>query len=187
MHVVFALAPLLATMSQSSSSSPSALIKDRAKEMNMRVGTPFIEDEIAAIQTSLQKLYPASYDLSSLPKVLREVAHISHKANWGVTRDNAHWLASSVLWPKHPEWEPAQHQLLHRVLRDGNWEGASKHRLRNKSKPWAVLVTVRLREHIDLVHCSLLLTPTLMSPFFSLRNTSQGVKYVPALATHTSL
>lgn len=116
--------------------------------MSERVGKPFTDEEIEKVQTSIQKLLPGDVSTSSLPKVLREVAHISHKKDWTVTQANARALASA-LWPQHPKWEPAQQQLLQRILRDGNWKGAQKQRSslqadKEESKPWAVLVTVRV-------------------------------------------
>eukprot|EP00934_Nitzschia_sp_Nitz4_P001681 Nitzschia sp. Nitz4//scaffold10_size219509//74160//75449//NITZ4_001418-RA/size219509-processed-gene-0.125-mRNA-1//-1//CDS//3329532890//1681//frame0 len=111
---------------------------------------PFTDEEVEGVCNSIRNMIPekeASIDFEAVQKLLKEVAHLSHK-NWQVTDENSEKLGKVLqLYPDSDKEPPlsTQHakQLLERIMNEGNWQGAvhnappgSDHR-----QPWAVLVT----------------------------------------------
>lgn len=135
----------------SGDASDTAGLSDRSSSMAERASKlePFTESEIEDVVHSIQNVCPATYgiDYGRLAGLLREVAHLSHK-NWTVTGANSARLGQ-VLFPPGGEGfsaVPEARQLLDRILREGNWDGAAKHAASatpasGSMKPWAVLVT----------------------------------------------
>jgi hypothetical protein len=131
-------------------------LQDRAKQ-----GVIFGNDEkennndLATIEHSLLNLLPQqhSMDLGSLRELLRSVAHLSHK-DWNVTERNAHQLHKILFYNANNNDDEQGRknlgplnrdvrQLLHRVLRDGNFDTAAAAASQSENHiPWAVLVTV---------------------------------------------
>jgi hypothetical protein len=116
----------------------------RAKE-----GTPMTDPEIEDICNSIQNLCPrdSPINFAEVAEILKNAAHLSHK-NWGVTSENSDKLsrslsigaeASAGSYPLTPHAK----QLMERILKDGNWQGAVDNAPPAGSgmKPWAVLVT----------------------------------------------
>lgn len=127
-------------IAKDSSNLPQDIVK-HAEDINDRVknGTVFTESEIEGIVHSLEHLSPPDYwthqDIEKLRELLKEVAHLSHK-DWKVTGKNAGRLGEILLKDGLPE------QFLDRILKEGNWYGATEHSTKHKDeKPWAVLVT----------------------------------------------
>lgn len=125
-------------------------LEQLTKAMNERtVGTPFTESELDGVVHSLQNMVPSdaapSLNWDDLRRLLRETAHVSHK-DWSVTSTNAAKL-DAILLPAAADNnaimdDPTTRQMLERILREGNWDGAAKHaKTETNSKPWAVLVT----------------------------------------------
>jgi signal recognition particle GTPase len=119
---------------------------ERAKE-----GTVMTDEEISIICNGISNLVPsdAPIDFEELKMILKDAAHLSHK-NWDVTSKNSDILGRSLSISSDAE-DPVKsvlsdhaHQLLERILSEGNWRGAAKHSSVGKGqaeKPWAVLVT----------------------------------------------
>lgn len=114
-------------------------------------GTPFTDEEVEDICFSIQNLLPkdAPIDFGELQKLLKAVAHLSHK-NWDVTSNNSEKLSSVLSVSSTQKSEdgeflaPHSKQLLERILNEGNWMGALDHAPPQDSSskhPWAVLVT----------------------------------------------
>jgi hypothetical protein len=120
-----------------------AKMVERAKD-----GIPLTDDEIQDICNGIQNLVPkdAPIDFSELQELLKSVAHLSHK-DWGVTSTNSDKLCRSLSISSDDDQSnsplsPHAQQLLERILKDGNWQGAVDHALPTRQeKPWAVLVT----------------------------------------------
>jgi hypothetical protein len=108
-------------------------------------------NDLTTIEHSLLNLLPQqhSMDLESMRELLQSVAHLSHK-DWNVTERNAHQL-HKILFYDANEKESTHvgalnrdvRQVLHRVLRDGNFDKAVAAASQSERHvPWAVLVTV---------------------------------------------
>jgi hypothetical protein len=118
------------------------LMIDRAKE-----GIPLTENEIKDIVNGVKNLVPkdSPIDFSGLQRLLKEVAHLSHK-NWGVTSSNSDKLLETMSLAStggDDPLSPHARQFFERILKDGNWDGAVKAARSRPSNqlPWAVLVT----------------------------------------------
>jgi hypothetical protein len=123
--------------------------KERVKLMVERAneGIPFTDEEIQDICNGIQNLVPkdAPINFDELKELLKNVAHLSHK-NWGVTSANSDKLSRSLSVASEDDnlpLSPHARQLLERILKDGNWQGATDNATPPGSdqKPWAVLVT----------------------------------------------
>ena len=125
--------------------------KERVLQMAERAkkGAPFTEEEIQDICNGIQNLIPkdAPVAFDDLQKLLKEAAHLSHK-DWSVTSKNSDKLCRTLaITLDQDSTNKSNHanQLLERILKDGNWQGAVKHSLNEGNngdeKPWAVLVT----------------------------------------------
>ena len=125
--------------------------KERVLQMAERAkkGAPFTEEEIQDICNGIQNLIPkdAPVAFNDLQKLLKEAAHLSHK-DWSVTSKNSDKLCRTLsITLDQDSTNKSNHanQLLERILKDGNWQGAVKHSLNEGNnvdeKPWAVLVT----------------------------------------------
>jgi len=164
--VVPALRRLSTIRSLSSTVSESSRILDeslteRAAEMMERTKRqlPLTESEIDDVVNSIQNVCPRDYviDYDALEKLLKEVAHLSHK-DWSRTDANAGRL-SRVLFGDAGKSsvgggyssDPRARQMLTRILTEGNWDGAVEYargvnknnneNMQQDRKPWAVLVT----------------------------------------------
>ena len=147
-------------------------LQQLTQEMNDRVGQPFTTAELEGVVQSLQNVMPAasdstlatiipSWDEPQLRALLRDAAHLSHK-DWNVTGANAARLGQilfpndsntvALSTPPSHDDDPASagaavaRQMLERILREGNWDGAAAAAIQSeqlpvKEKPWAVLVT----------------------------------------------
>lgn len=116
----------------------------RTEDMNSRFkeGSPLSTEELDDIIHSVQNVCPsdANMDMDKLRSTLKDVAHISHK-DWSVTEANSVSLGDILL--KDGMTDPSARQLLERIIKEGNWDGAAKH-AKNGGEgglPWAVLVT----------------------------------------------
>jgi hypothetical protein len=92
---------------------------------------------------SLQNITPkeSCTDFDQLKSILTSVAHLSHK-DWAVTGENSELLHQVLLQEKG--MTDQARQVLERILKEGNWDGAAAHVCERKEKqcnPWAVLVT----------------------------------------------
>ena len=161
-----AMRSIASTLSDLSSSSStdlsSASIDERIKLMAERAknGTPFTEEEIRDITNGLQNLAPVvdskdtstgkEIDFTGLQNLIGEVAHLSHK-NWSMTSENSDKMcknlaveSSDTACADFPLTASAR-QLLERVVKEGNWDGAVESVNRSDrptdEKSWAVLVT----------------------------------------------
>ena len=131
-------------------------------------GTPMTQEEITDICNGLKNLAPIvdgegaerEINFTELRVLLGKVAHLSHK-DWAVTSENSDKLNfalgiestmesagfkrglddGSSTYPIAPNGR----QLLERVIKEGNWDGAVDNALRDDrptdEKSWAVLVT----------------------------------------------
>lgn len=123
-------------------------IRDRTESMNQRVKDMqvFTEEEVMNVVRSLQNVIPDAGNNNNvvrdkLPALLKEVAHLSHK-DWNVTGKNSE-LFGEIILPDGVTG-PAR-QMLERILREGNWDGAASHSQSATTCAWAVLVTVRIQ------------------------------------------
>ena len=131
-----------------------AELEQRTIQMNDRAaqGLPLTEDELQGILHSIQNVNPAdnAIDYIALKALLKQVAHVSHK-DWTVTEANAKKLGEILLPPKNGGGggmsTTAAHQMLERIVTEGNWDAAAQHAARctntstTTEKPFAVLVT----------------------------------------------
>eukprot|EP00534_Pseudo-nitzschia_fraudulenta_P011611 CAMPEP_0201211620 /NCGR_PEP_ID=MMETSP0851-20130426/182652_1 /ASSEMBLY_ACC=CAM_ASM_000631 /TAXON_ID=183588 /ORGANISM="Pseudo-nitzschia fraudulenta, Strain WWA7" /LENGTH=440 /DNA_ID=CAMNT_0047500579 /DNA_START=177 /DNA_END=1499 /DNA_ORIENTATION=- len=148
--------------SPSSNALSSVTIDERIKTMADRAknGTPFTDEEIKDVVNGLKNLAPIVDDkdtnavkginFTDLENLLSEVAHLSHK-DWAVTSGNSDKLCQSLSIESaekssddYPLASSAR-QLLERVIKEGNWDGAVDNASRtdrpSDHKSWAVLVT----------------------------------------------
>jgi signal recognition particle GTPase len=116
-------------------------IVERAKAMNDRAsrGVPLTDCELETILRSFENINE-SLDKTALHLLLQNVAHLSHK-DWKRTANNAKAL-SKILLPQGLN-DVCSKRMLHRILTEGNWDGALSHAERKVTDdvPWAVLVT----------------------------------------------
>lgn len=163
-----------ATLSVLSTASSTALssetIDDRIKQMaeHAKTGTPMTQEEVTDICNGLKNLAPIvddknaekEIDFVQLQSLLQKVAHLSHK-DWAVTSENSDALCSVLGIESKPQSSgskrerdgeadvypiaPNGRQLLERVIKEGNWDGAVESASRDDrptdEKSWAVLVT----------------------------------------------
>ncbi len=161
----------LSELSKSSSEdiSPESIDK-RIKLMaeHAKNGTPMTQEEITDICNGLKNLAPIVEDKSAekeinfteLRVLLGEVAHLSHK-DWAVTSGNSDKLCTVLGIESSMETAGSKRarvdesssypiasngrQLLERVIKEGNWDGAVENVIREDrpadEKSWAVLVT----------------------------------------------
>lgn len=151
----------LSTLSQSPTDLSSKIIADRVSLMTDRAknGTPLTQDEIKEILNGLKNLAPIvddtdsdkEIDFTELENLLSQVAHPSHK-DWALTSENSDKLCTALGIESSGDnggnndiLSSNARQVLERILREGNWDGAveSASRLDSSSdeKSWAVLVT----------------------------------------------
>eukprot|EP00980_Cylindrotheca_fusiformis_P021498 scaffold8353_cov138-Cylindrotheca_fusiformis.AAC.29 len=128
--------------------------KDRVLKMveNAKEGSVLNEKEISLICNGIANLVPsnAPINFKELEMILKDAAHLSHK-DWEVTSKNSDLLSRSLSIGFDDEEAPDSvladhaHQLLERILSEGNWHAAAKHssdvRKGVDERPWAVLVT----------------------------------------------
>mmetsp|Transcript_2643 Transcript_2643/g.5722 ORF Transcript_2643/g.5722 Transcript_2643/m.5722 type:complete len:475 (-) Transcript_2643:1231-2655(-) len=157
------IASTLSDLSPSSSTDlSSASIDQRIKLMAERAknGTPFTDEEIRDITNGLQNLAPVvnnkdastgkEIDFTGLQNLIGEAAHLSHK-KWSMTSENSDKMckylavdSSDTASADFPLSASAR-QLLERVVKEGNWDGAVESVNRSDrptdEKSWAVLVT----------------------------------------------
>jgi len=145
------LASSFSSISDDGSHQPN--IREDGKLMVHRAneGTPFTDAEIKGVCNSIQNLLPqdAPVKFDDLKQLLKDVAHLSHK-NWDVTSENSDKLSNCLSISSDDEIvgsspiTPHAQQLLERILKEGNWNGAIENAPlggSNQEKPWAVLVT----------------------------------------------
>ena len=152
---------------ESSTALSSETIDDRIKQMaeHAKNGTPMTQEEVTDICNGLKNLAPIvddkdaekEIDFVQLRLLLQKVAHLSHK-DWAVTSGNSDALCSVLgVEAKAPSAgskrerddtypiAPNGRQLLERVIKEGNWDGAVENASRDDrptdEKSWAVLVT----------------------------------------------
>lgn len=134
---------------------------EMANEMNERAKdtSPFTEEELDMIITSLQNISPEQLDWKNIRQLLSTVAHLSHK-DWDRTGESASLLRNLVLTPSSnnaKEDDSSSSSLLsmsqfqtmfERIMTEGNWYGAAEHTTSTSeessdtsTKPWVVLVT----------------------------------------------
>lgn len=159
----------LSTLSSPTSTELSSKeIDERIKLMTERAknGTPLTEEEIKDISNGLKNLVPIvddkdaskEIDFVKLKDLLSEVAHLSHK-DWAVTSENSDKLCNTLCIESSPStsssskrklddgsnhhpFSPESRQLLERIIKEGNWDGAvEKAACLDSEKSWAVLVT----------------------------------------------
>ena len=160
------------TISHLSSSSTTELsskaIDERIKCMAERAknGTPLTQEEIEDVCNGLKNLAPVvedndsnkEIDFEGLKSLLSKAAHLSHK-DWAVTSENSDQLCSALRIESESEvpssskrkrdesypLAPNARQLLERIIKEGNWDGAVESATREDrtegEKSWAVLVT----------------------------------------------
>jgi len=157
--------------SPSSTDISSEKIDERIKLMVERAknGTPLTQEEIKDISNGLKNLVPIvddkdtdkEIDFADLKNLLSEVAHLSHK-DWAVTSENCDKLCNTLRIESsngvsscsksergddsnNYPLTPNARQLLERIIREGNWDGAVENSARLDSptdeKSWVVLVT----------------------------------------------
>lgn len=116
-----------------------------AKEMNSRAksGEALTTSEIDDCVHSLQNVAPpsSSIEWDALRSLLTKAAHLPHK-EWQTTMRSATSLREILLGDAEGLTDEFK-QCFHRVLDEGNWDGAAAHadEHNKKNKPWAVLVT----------------------------------------------
>lgn len=128
--------------------------KDRVMQMveHSKEGSVMTDEEISIICNGISNLVPsdAPINFDELKMILNDAAHLSHK-NWDVTSKNSDVLCHSLSIGSDDKEKTDSvlaehaHQLLERILGEGNWHDAAKHSSRPgkgpDEKPWAVLVT----------------------------------------------
>eukprot|EP00542_Grammatophora_oceanica_P022090 CAMPEP_0194035372 /NCGR_PEP_ID=MMETSP0009_2-20130614/7793_1 /TAXON_ID=210454 /ORGANISM="Grammatophora oceanica, Strain CCMP 410" /LENGTH=390 /DNA_ID=CAMNT_0038676697 /DNA_START=113 /DNA_END=1285 /DNA_ORIENTATION=- len=122
------------------STAVDADIATRTEQMDKRAsdGAALTENELEDIISSLKNLVPAdALKWDELQTLLRDVAHLSHK-DWQRTGDNSEKL-SKLLLPGG--MDEMGRQMLDRVVKEGNWDGAADHKKSFPEDAWAVLVT----------------------------------------------
>jgi len=127
----------------------------KQRVMNMveraKTGDTMTDEEVSIICDGIANLVPkdASINFEELRDVVQNAAHLSHK-DWSRTSRNSDALSRSLSISSDDDVSDdviSQHaqQLLERILKEGNWDGAKVHSTsagKGKSeKPWAVLVT----------------------------------------------
>jgi len=123
----------------------SDLLVRLTEEMNCRAsdGAPLAGSELDDCIHSLQNLAPPTscIDWDELRVFLAGAAHLPHK-DWDRTMESATKLRRVLLGDSGGLTDEFK-QCFHRVLEEGNWEGAASHadEHNKKNKPWAVLVT----------------------------------------------
>lgn len=122
------------------------LLVELSDEMNVRAkeGKALTESELKDCVNSLKNVSPAdasTVDWENLLSLLAKVAHRPHK-DWTKTMDAASGLRNVLLGDADGLTDEFK-VMFHRVLSEGNWDGAASHahQHNNKNKPWAVLVT----------------------------------------------
>ena len=116
-------------------------------------GTELTDIEIEDLVNSLSNLLPENspVEMEDVGHFLKEVAHLSHK-DWARTSSNSDRLCRTLSASSDDASEDSfplsyhARQLLERVLKDGNWQGAVDNAKlpsssSEKQLPWAVLVT----------------------------------------------
>ncbi len=153
---------------ESSTALSSETIDERIKQMaeHAKKGTPMTQEEVTDICNGLKNLAPIvddkdvekEIDFVQLRLLLQKVAHLSHK-DWAVTSGNSDALCSVLGVESKTQTAgskreldgdtypiaPNGRQLLERVIKEGNWDGAVENASREDrptdEKSWAVLVT----------------------------------------------
>jgi hypothetical protein len=137
------------SLSDHEQANPESAMIARTDSMASRAkaGESFTNEELDDVINSLHNITPrdSSIDWEALRRLLREVAHLSHK-QWEVTGANSDKMAK-ILTPDGLNSEASQ--IFERILHEGNWDGAlayAKKKVdndpkRQKKSAWAVLVT----------------------------------------------
>jgi len=147
-EAVHRLRTMCSTVSQVSDDGDagSDALVELATAMNSRAksGGALTSSEIDDCVHSLQNVAPpsSSIDWDALRTLLAKAAHLPHK-EWQTTMQSATSLREILLGDAEGLTDEFK-QCFHRLLEEGNWDGAACHadeHKKKKNKPWAVLVT----------------------------------------------